>query len=135
MQHIVELIRLRMSYVDGTFGILKIDAECFCVTLELPYISNKSNKSCIPKGEYKCRPYSSNKFPSVYEITNVPGRTKILFHIGNFKKDTNGCILLGQHFSDFGSKHKGIMNSKIMFDKFREVIGDNPFTLTITEIY
>lgn len=52
-------------------------------TLERPWKDNASNVSCIPSGIYTCRPYSSPKYPDVYEVTNVPKRDHILFHSGN----------------------------------------------------
>jgi hypothetical protein len=78
-----------------TLGELWVNGTRLCYTLELPDLNNAQNKSCIPLGEYICAPYSSKKFPDVYEVTDVEGRSKILIHLGNDSSDTHGCILVG----------------------------------------
>ncbi len=67
--------------------------EFACYALELPMKSNIINISCIPKGFYKFEKRIHQKFGKIIEIQNVVGRTHILAHIGNFLKDTRGCIL------------------------------------------
>lgn len=130
----VEIIRLQDNKMYGTVGILKVNGECFCVTLEPPDHLNKTNISSIPRGKYECKPYSSKRYPDVYQVLDVPKREKILFHVGNTNDDTNGCILLGQHFGSLSGRF-AILQSKKTFDKFRDIIGRNNFELTINELY
>ena len=69
---------------------------------------NKPLISCIPQGLYNVVPHNSKKFPNTWQIMNVPGRTGILFHAGNYactvegrelhKSDTQGCIMPGLSF-------------------------------------
>ena len=33
---------------------------------------------------------------STFEITGVAGHSGILFHAGNFNKDSDGCVLIGK---------------------------------------
>ncbi|MFA0814108.1 DUF5675 family protein, partial [Microbulbifer epialgicus] len=40
-------------------------------------------------------PYSSAKYPSVWELQEVPGRSKILIHTANYASDVQGCIGIG----------------------------------------
>ena len=68
--------------------------ECF--TLELPFKENHSLTSCIPSGIYQVKLHESPKFGICYKVQNVPNREHILFHIGNYPKDTHGCILVGK---------------------------------------
>jgi hypothetical protein len=42
-----------------------------------------------------CEPYSSKKFPEVWEVMDVMNREKILIHKGNIAAHTLGCILVG----------------------------------------
>ncbi|MGE4193081.1 MAG: DUF5675 family protein [Pseudodesulfovibrio sp.] len=65
------------------------------MTLERPWLDNQPDVSCIPAGRYICRRTVSPKFGETFEVTNVEGRTHILFHAGNFPEETEGCILLG----------------------------------------
>lgn len=132
---IVELIRLYTGNEYGTLGILKIDKMPFCVTLEPYDRDNAKGISNIPAQQYVCQPYSSAKYKNVYEIMNVPGRTNILFHAGNTIDDTEGCILLGQYFDKLATHTRAVLNSGKTFDKFRSIIGDNRFHLTIIEMY
>ncbi len=48
---------------------------------------------------------------------NVPNRDDILFHWGNFTRNTRGCILVGSYFSEDGM---AVMDSKIAFQAFME---------------
>ena len=75
-------------------------------TLELPWRGNRrcrpprgwENGSCIPDGQYVVRPrMPSAKFRYRHLLVkDVPGRTFILMHRGNWAKDTRGCILVGK---------------------------------------
>ena len=104
-----ELTRLETGK-DGTFGVLKLDGKVFCVTLELPDKDNAPNVSCIPEGLYTCKKVNSPHFGQTYEISNVPGRSHILFHPGNTKTDTHGCVLLGRFFGPCNNG-RGILTS------------------------
>jgi len=132
---IAELIRLEENWKHGTFGILRINKRVFCVTLEPPDLENEKNKSSIPAQQYVCRRYSSENHPDTYEITNVPGRDKVLFHSGNIKEHTSGCILLGQHFGKL-HEQRAVLNSGRTFHNFMGLMGAaNVFHLTIYERY
>jgi hypothetical protein len=58
--------------------------------------NNKSNISCIPPGIYICKRRFYNKGGyDTWEVTGVPGRSLILFHIGNTEEDLAGCLATG----------------------------------------
>lgn len=65
--------------------------------------------------------YSSAKYPDVWVIKNVPNRSAILIHWGNTTKDTEGCVLCGEYFTDF-SGNPGIANSRLTFEKLRKIL-------------
>lgn len=87
--------------------------------------------SRIPAGTYTCRPYSGNKYKDVYEIMNVPNRSAILIHWGNFERDTLGCVLIGNRFTL--KPEPAVLDSKQCFARFRSLIGKNNFTLVIED--
>ena len=91
------LRRISQSHF-GTFGMLLAGDKALCVTCEEPWKDNAPNVSCIPAGTYNCSWHDTQKFPNVWEITGVTGRSGILIHAGNTIKDTRGCILVGQEF-------------------------------------
>jgi hypothetical protein len=91
----VKIIRFETG-IDGTFGVMLKNNSYFCMTLEPEWKNNQKTISCIPQGKYLCQKKESIKFGNVYEVLNVENRNDILFHVGNFAEDTQGCILLGQ---------------------------------------
>ena len=60
--------------------------------------SKVKGKTAIPCGEYKVRYRFSKKFGQKMPfLENVPHFEGIMFHAGNYPKDTKGCILVGEH--------------------------------------
>ena len=112
----INLLLIRDTFSDkSTIGELFINGERFCDTLENPWINNKKNVSCIPRGEYKVRlrlaRESATRDYLHLLVQDVENRSYILFHIGNTPKDTSGCILLG-----LGSEQDVVYNSTLAMD-------------------
>lgn len=103
-----------------------------CKTLELADKGNQKNISCIPKGEYVAKLYNSPKRGLVYQLQDVPNRTAIQIHVGNYYTDIEGCILIGDNFSDINKDgYADVINSRLTFDKFMAFFGGEDFTLII----
>jgi hypothetical protein len=118
----------------GTFGVLINNNVPFAVTLERPWNNNQRNISCIPTGRYVCKRVQSPKFGNTFEITNVTGRSHILFHKGNLDDDTHGCILIGEEYGKLKGE-PAILASKKGFNEFKEILErENSFDLIITYI-
>jgi len=112
----INLLLIRDTFSDkSTIGELFINGERFCDTLENPWINNKKNVSCIPRGEYKVRlrlaRESATRDYLHLLVEDVENRSYILFHIGNTPKDTSGCILVG-----LGSQQDFVSNSRLAMD-------------------
>lgn len=125
----------RLKRISGTpqavFGVLIEDGIPFVVTLEEPWLANQRGVSCIPEGTYICRRVLSPKFGNTFEVTNVPGRSHILFHKGNTTDDTQGCILVAEQFEEVYGK-AGVSQSAPGFNQFmRKLEGLEEFTLEI----
>ena len=112
-----------------TIGALLIDGKKFCDTLEPEDRGLTSDmtseevrslkvvgKTAIPKGRYQVRrDVVSQKYKKrpAYEFCDgklprlvaVPGFIGILIHIGNWKEDTGGCILVGKNIVKGGLLH------------------------------
>lgn len=89
----------RIYQSDCTVGMLNYgDFRCF--TLELPWLDNAKNISCIPKGLYPCKKHFSQKFGMCLDIQNVTGRSLIRMHKGNYTSQIEGCILPGDSLRD-----------------------------------
>ena len=104
------LIRLRQLsnhlQTCGRFILLNDDGDVVfqCVSLELPWVGNRRNVSCIPAGNYSVTKSRSQHFgENTFHVNSVSGRSDILIHPGNFTSDIEGCILLGERFSDINN--------------------------------
>jgi hypothetical protein len=99
-----DLVLLRIGRDDDTMtqGVLLKDGIAFAVTLERPWLNNEQERSCIPGGTYTCKRIKSPKFGETFEITDVPGRTHILFHKLNEVGQTLGCVGVAEKFVGLG---------------------------------
>ena len=64
-------------------------------TLELPWRNNLNEISRIPTGAYKASTRSDGDLGWRIELDSVPTRDHVQIHLGNFPKNSIGCILLG----------------------------------------
>lgn len=134
-------VTLQRTNDDGTqtVGILSTD-NFQCRTLELPFLDNQHNISCIPSGVYICKWSQSNRLSLklgrpvfTYEVLNVPNRTGIRCHSSSFVSDLRGCISLGSDYQDIdGDGHLDLINSRITVNRFNELLNKEDFELTIT---
>lgn len=101
------------------------------VTMELKWLNNLPQKSCIPEGTYVALPRSSPKYGKHFHIQNVPNRDLILVHAANFASDLLGCIGAGKSFADINSD--GIMDIASSKAAMAELLSKFPkgFNLTI----
>lgn len=92
-----------------------------CCNLELPYRSNCRNVSCIPAGIYPFEKRNHQIKGHVVRILNVPDRSGIMAHVGNYLEDTEGCILpcSSLKINSNGLQYVGI-DSKVALDKLWE---------------
>lgn len=94
-----------------------------CKTLELPWRDNTPFKSRIPSGIYPVVKNISPKFGKSLWIQEVPNRTEILIHRGNFFYDILGCILVGENYYDIdGDGHVDVTNSRKTINKLYNLI-------------
>lgn len=137
------MLILRMNGTDeGTPGWAMVNG-ILLRSLELPWRDNKRNLSRIPAGEYEIqyvktsRPYSGRYWS--YWLKDVPGRSGVLIHSGNWAGDTLkglkahswGCILLGLKMGVLGDQ-KALVSSRPAINKFHEAMEHGkPGKLTI----
>lgn len=109
----------RWQQHDCTPGRLSVSGSSFqCFTLELPWRGNQPDVSCIPKGEYEYYYRLSPKNGKVLELRNVPDRTYIQVHSGNFTRQIQGCILVGDAIKFLDSDTiPDVTNSRITLDR------------------
>lgn len=107
-------------------GTLKVGDDFYCDTLERPDKNNQRRISCIPPGTYFVRwGFMNSISKNHYEVLNVPGRSAIFIHGGNYFLDSHGCILLGT-FKDIDINKDGqedltgSMKALTAFENFME---------------
>lgn len=89
----MELQLHRTYYSNGTNGLLLLNNQLVCYTIELPWRDNQPRVSCIPEGCYPLVKRHSLKFGSHLLLENVPNRSLILIHpANNALRDLQGCI-------------------------------------------
>lgn len=145
------LVERKWKKPNYTIGVLSIDGERFCETLEdvdrnlnssmtVKQIKaiKKPNETAIPTGTYKVTldtfsPRFGNK--SFYKkvcggklprILNIKGFDGVLIHCGNTNLDTSGCILVGRNL-EVGK----VLKSQETFEKLYKILKENKDNLTI----
>lgn len=116
---------------DGVFGVLLHNGAPFALTCERPWMANASNVSCIPEGIYRCKRVNSPRFGDTFEVTNVPGRSNILFHKGNTMDDSQGCILVGEQFETLHGKTAVLQSGKGYGEFMERLKGMDEFQIQI----
>jgi hypothetical protein len=120
----------------GRFGLLHLPGG---------FVPFALDEGLIPAGTYRlARTVWHKTGAETYEITGVPGHSRILVHWGNVEENTEGCVLLGlslgilavKRDEDTGlpAKKLAVMQSKVAFDRFMAAMGGAPeATLVVTE--
>src|SRR3990167_4069622 len=98
-----------------TYGVFICDAKPVCLTLELCWLGNTPNISCIPSGAYKARWVKpTEKIPyEHYVLADVPAREGIALHKANKASELSGCITVGMEFGV-----DGVLRSGEALDRF-----------------
>lgn len=128
------LVTLKRDVDNGveTLGTIYYK-EFTCKTLERSWKGNSPFISCIPKGLYRVKwSFSLKLLQYTYQVLNVPYRSGIRLHKGNFFFNTDGCIILGDNFVDLNKDGKlDIINSTITLGKFVTLMDKKDFQLEI----
>lgn len=89
----MELELIRTYDPEGTNGELGNVGNIICFTIELPWLQNQHNISCIPEGRYELRKRFVQKFGLHLLVVDVPDRSWILIHPAmDAKTQLKGCI-------------------------------------------
>jgi len=116
-----------VSNHDVTLSRIYLNGRFFCHGLEDEYRPRKiPGETRIPAGCYNLKIRREGGFHARYktifptlhegmiEIASVPGFEHILIHVGNYDKDTAGCLLVGR--ADFQSWT--VWHSKLTYARF-----------------
>lgn len=124
------LLMRRWPTDKSTGGLVTGPSGMQLYSLELPWKNNQFRISCIPEGEYRCVWHLSPKFGWTYLVTGTEPRTQILFHAGNYPKNTWGCILLGKSRSQ-----DAVWSSRQAIQEFNAILGRREFQLEVISFH
>ena len=138
----LELLRV-LEDDQGTIGELTHDGRRVCWVLELPDRGNAAGLSRIPAGEYivdYLQRSASGKYQDVYHVRDVPGRSGILGHPGNWAGDrlrgwlTNsyGCLLPATRLGYMQGQRAGLLSRKAL-NTLHALTGRQSFRLRIND--
>lgn len=106
-----------------SIGQLSVNGESFCFTLEPPFsglsardtaanwaAAKRAGSKAVPLGEYRVSLLPSPRLSGksfyksvcgglVPRLLSVPHFSGVLIHVGNYPRDTAGCILVGSSWS------------------------------------
>jgi hypothetical protein len=83
----------RIYHTRGVNGMLRLHGNLICYTIELPWLDNRPNASCVPEGRYRLLLRQSEKFSNHLWLQDVPDRSLILIHpANNAARELRGCI-------------------------------------------
>lgn len=137
---------VRYSTSDqGTYGILTCK-NFWAHTLELPWLDNKSNVSCIPEGAYSTQFVTTRRriggIRQMYWVQDVPGRTGILIHPGTwagskamgYRSSVLGCILVGKSIGVYKNQ-MAIFNTRKAVQELHDALDYQPTVIEIRNNY
>lgn len=117
-QQSFELTIERKSSSDKcTMGYLIADGQVVCYSLELPWKDNSNNISCVPSGTYKGILRYDKTDGWRIQLENVPNRTAVQIHMGNYTTQTEGCVLVG---TDAKVDNCSVFNSSAAYAKLKK---------------
>jgi hypothetical protein len=94
-------------------------------SLELPWLNNQRRISCIPLGTYKCKQHRSPKFGRTLWLQDVPNRSEILIHSGNYHTQILGCILIGKDLKDINKDgYLDVTRSRVAMKELMDSLKD-----------
>ena len=117
-------MRLQRAFNSGVaLGVLRDDdGAVFFTTFE---------DKPIPAGTYTVKFCDHPIHGMAWEVQAVPGRTGILFHVGNDEADSEGCILVG---FGFARQARGITASQDAYRRFlRFLAARDTFALVVAD--
>ncbi|WP_067216753.1 DUF5675 family protein [Marinomonas gallaica] len=120
---------------NATRGVLTIGGKAgtwYILEPSGPDSTTEGSDQRIPQGTYRVTSYSSPKYPDAFELKDVPGRTYILIHPGNFHSNTEGCLMPGKvKMSD--NNDLAVGRSRVAFNEIKaHLAGAQRITIEIS---
>lgn len=142
------LVLARGDSDKATMGLLTLPDGTELHTLER--LPTNADHPCVPAGEYRMLPYNSPSHGETWCLHNPalsvwaggalghsadgdPSRPDVWeyieLHVGNYLRDTLGCILVGMSADP---EYPAVWSSRDAMEALRNSLGRKPYNLTIT---
>ena len=129
----MELTLTRTYHSSGTNGSILLNEVILCHSIELPWLGNEHQRSCIPEGRYELQKRWSQRFGDHYRLMDVPRRESILIHPANDAlKELKGCIAPVTHLAGEGKGLFSRVALRLLQAQIDEVIEQERVFLHIT---
>jgi hypothetical protein len=126
-----KILKMYRTYYDKgvhTRTVFPDGSEMEFACLERPDKDNTPFISCVPEGLYPLgyresevvERTSKGKYKKGFEIQDVENRSYIMFHVGNYVSDTEGCVLVGTSFDFIDDDQPVVWQSGVAFIDFME---------------
>lgn len=119
------IVERKLSSDRCTMGYMIANGKVICYTLELPWKDNLNSISCIPPGTYKGILRYDKTDGWRIQLEDVPNRTGVQIHMGNYTTQIEGCILVG---TDAKVDNCSVFHSATAYAKLKEAFygSNNP---------
>jgi len=131
-------LKLLKENHNSTISVLTIDDSNSCFVLEDGYNKVKvKGQTRIPAGRYRLKFRTEGghhiKYKRMYpewhrgmiELQDVPNYKYILIHIGNYVKDTDGCLLVGKSYQlNLKTGSYEVLGSTLTYAKIAHLLTD-----------
>jgi hypothetical protein len=121
------VVNRTFAFAEGLIGELSVNGSFVCYTLELAWLWNENNKSCVPPGKYNGFLRHDHKDKWRIELVGVPGhREHVQIHIGNYPRDIKGCVVVGTSYTP-----DAVFNSAQAYQKLEAAYPQRPGRITV----
>lgn len=135
--HKVSILRTG-EVLGATLGLWYFNSELKGTTLELSWVNNQPQVSCIPLGLYLAKPHKTfnertQTWRSTFQLRDVPGRSGINFDIANTASEIRGCFALGLTHGTLKGK-PAVLSSEKANQLFLALAGSDPLQVEVLHI-
>ncbi len=120
----IEIERNMTCGDQSTIGRLLVEGREIGRTLELPWRNNEPASSRVPPGRYPAKIRSDGDKRWRIELRDVPDRQHVQVHVGNYQRQIEGCILVGEDVTRSG-KVCMVPHSRATLDRLAEAMAQH----------
>jgi|SRR5262249_30959955 len=121
------VVNRKHPFASGIIGEMFVNGTFVCYTLELAWLWNEKDKSCVPPGTYQGFVRTDHKDKWRIQLEGIPGnREGVQIHIGNFPRDIKGCVLVGNSYSP-----DAVHDSAAAYEKLKSAYRHSPGSISV----